>query len=76
MSSGYINPSGNNSGLNQTVASSNISSDNQMEGVTSSDENTMMYQNQSQSSQQLNRYSIEHPQGRFIVLYKFIKIIN
>lgn len=61
MSSGYINPSGNNPGLNQTVSSSNISSDNQMEGITSSDENTMMYQNQ--ESQQLNRYSIEHPQG-------------
>lgn len=61
MSSGYTNPSGNGSGLNQ-AGSSAISSDNQMEGITSSDENSVLYQNQ--NNQQLNRYSIEHPQGK------------
>lgn len=63
MSSGYINPSNGTTASNSTSILNNA--DNQMEGVTTADENNSLFQNQSNSqytSQQVNRYSIEHPQ--------------
>lgn len=75
MSSGFLNSSNTAS----NTASSILNTDPDMEGVQMTDDNNILFNNNQQqvqpqyNNQQMNRYSIEHPQGILFITKKIRK---